>query len=206
MMGGTGVRPARFIGLFFAIVILAGCTSYKGKVDGERYFSPNGEFSIALPASNYTPVAESVFSDQIFVDFMLAGSTTAYGVAGLQTLEWLILSGSPSSVEFAELAPSLAKQHVAQRFSKSGANFTFLSGTFFAKDGRSEYHFFASGEFRGRYTAWEGIIVHLGDRIAFVEYVTPIGALGYPDAIGGVRNSRVSQGLAKWAASLRRES
>lgn len=186
-------------------ISIAGCASYKGRVAGDRYFSPNGEFSIQLPFARHTPLAETVYPDHAYVDFMLEGAETTYGVFGLQTVEWIALPKPISSAEFAENVLAVAKEQVEKRFSNSGGRFAFQNGVLLEKSAEFEYHFFATGQYRGRYTAWEGVVVHLGDRIAFVSFVIPVGALNYSAANAAVMSSKISAGLAKWKDTLRRE-
>lgn len=196
----------RLVFLLPFLLILTACASYKGRVEGGRYFSPNGEFSIALPDNLFKPVVDTVYPGQSFVDFTWQGSKTAYGIFGLKTVEWIALAKPATADDFAELSPPIAREHVQKRFSQAGANFTFHNGTLVRKDVRSEYHFFASGQLDGRHTAWEGVVVDMGDRLAFVSNVKSTAAEDFSSVNLAVMTSKISASLAAWQKTLRRES
>ncbi len=197
-----GTRLKKLAYVLFGLIWIAGCTTYQGKIEGSRYTSPNREFSIALPASGFEPIAETVLPDRVFVDFTFKGNAAAYDTFGLQTVEWLILPRVISSAEFAENIEALAKEHVRKRFSSDGAQFSFEKGVLFRKTSQSEYHFFAEGRYRGKHASWEGVIVHLENRMAFVSYLTSFDSLSR-DGHVAVMAGKISAGLEGWKDSLR---
>ena len=181
-------------------IAIGGCGAppLKGKMVDRTYFSPDGEFSIVL-AESFRPVQETVFADQTSVDILFEGDMTFFPVFGLETIEWLKLRRDMTATEFSSTAPSLAREHVAQRFAANGS-FEFAQGEFVSgNDGA--YRFLAIGTLRDRHTTWIGQINHYGDRIAIVSFVQPEGGIGKPiQSLSGV-----SRYLSAWLSSVRRE-
>src|ERR1700761_6934210 len=95
-----------FVGL---VLVGLGLPHINGKVDGNRYISPNKEFSVAI-TENYWP-KEKEFPSQLFVDFLFKGDEATFSTFGLSYIEWLSLQRPMSDAEFPKVASSIATEH-----------------------------------------------------------------------------------------------
>jgi hypothetical protein len=194
----TTLRLALLL-LLAMLLVNCGSPPFKGKITGETYYSPDGEFSIRI-ASFELPSKETVLPDRVLVDFYLKGDPAVFGAMGLSTIEWLKLSLAMTPAEFTSTAPALAREIVAKRFAEAGT-FEFSEGRPTSEEAGAPYRFLALGMVGKRRVSWVGQITHFGDRIAIVSHLTPEGAIGKPIT----QLSETSPALAAWLMSVHRE-
>lgn len=171
-----------------------------GKVEGGRYFAPNKEFSVALPAEYYWP-HEKELPGQLFVDLLFKGDEGSFAVFGLHYIEWISLQKPMSPTDFAQVAPTLVKEHVRKHFDKIGI--------FELKDAKAvegienpALGFVATGSINGKPCYWQGVTIGWGDRIAFLGEAHPNSTMGTKQ-ISSV--DQLSPHFIIWVRSLHRE-
>jgi hypothetical protein len=197
------LRTRSQVVLAMSIAFVAGCAAIapmKGRIEADRYISPDGEFSVALDR-DWGPSQETVFVDRVLVDLAFRRDPAAVGVFGLQTIEWLKLPKVLGFEEFRSSVAALASEHVAKRFGPT-ANFTLHEGAVVREKPQPAYRFVATGTVNNRPASWQGEVLLFDDRVAIVSFVSLRGGLAKAEPRGLVE---FTDGVGRWIQTLRRE-
>ena len=182
-----------------ALVGFFGHSHIKGKVEGGRYISPNHEFSVAISQNDWPK--EKEFPGHVFVDFFLEGDEAAFATLGMRYIEWVSLQQPMSPDRFAQVASSLAAEHVHKHFAPDG-KFDIKSSKLAQGTENPTFIFVAAGSIRGNPSYWQGAVVSLGGRVAFMGSLTPESAIG-AKPISSVE--QLSPYFTGWVQSLHSE-
>lgn len=189
--------------LAMTFALVAGCaalTPMKGRIEADRYISPDGEFSVAL-GRDWGPSQETLFADRVLVDLAFRRDPAAVGVFGLQTIEWLKLPKAIGFEEYRSGVAALASEHVAKRFGPT-ASFALREGAVVREKPQPAYRFVATGTVENRPASWQGEVLLFGDRLAIVSVVSLRGGLAKAEPRSLVE---FTDGVGRWIQTLRRE-
>ena len=170
----------------------------KGRVEHNRYYSEDGEYSIDFDRL-YPPTKETSTPHLTTTDFPFNPPATINGLLSIRTIEWFKLDSVVPNDQYEATAKWLIQDHEAHRFHDQ---------SFEVKNARSEvnglashYDFIALGQKVGSTYGWHGMVFFFGDRVALVsEIVSPVKGI---DVTG--LELAPSYGFTSWARTLRRE-
>ena len=170
----------------------------KGRVDHNRYYSEDGEYSIDFDRL-YRPTKETSTPHLTTTEFPFSPAATVNGLLSIRTIEWFKLDSVVPKDQYEATAKWLIQDREAHRFQDQEFEVKHARSEF---DGLvSDYDFIAVGQNVGSRYGWHGIVFFFGDRVALVsEIVSPVSGID----VNGLTLAP-SFGFASWARTLRRE-
>ena len=131
--------------------------------------SPNNEFIVDFPALVNPNVKDTVYIDQLFVDFFIGSGY--WTPQGLHTIEWVTLPKEMTMEQFQKVLPDIVKEHSQKRFSSTG-EFSVIEQRNLPDS--NSHKFLAKGTYQNIASTWICTIKLYKNRIAFISKVLPL--------------------------------
>ena len=164
------MRIAAILGLAFFLMSCSTINvSGKMNLKNETYTSPNNEFIVSLPSLVHPNAKDTVYPNQLFVDFFIGSGY--WTPQGLHTIEWVKLPKEMTTEQFQKALPDIVKQHSQKRFSSTG-QFNVIEQRNLPES--DSHKFLAQGTYQNVSSTWICTIKLYKDRIAFISKVLPL--------------------------------
>jgi hypothetical protein len=164
------LRVTAILGL---ALFLMSCSTLNvsGRMDfkNETYTSPNNEFIVDLPALVHPNAKDTVYPNQLFVDFFIGSGY--WTPQGLHTIEWVTLPKEITTEQFQKVLPDIVNEHSQNRFRSTG-EFNVIEQRNFPDF--NSHKFLAKGTYQTVASTWICTIKLYKNRIAFISKVLPL--------------------------------
>ncbi len=153
-------------------LFLGACVAVQGQLAGGRYTTPDGQFSVAIPAVPRLGLEDGGSGSRRYVDFF---SGPGYWYPhGQYSVEWIRLDEAPDTARaFLAMAKQFVPAYLAQNY---GGTFRLLRASRTRVGAKPAWRFVALGQVEGRAAVWVGTLLDFGDTLVAANLIYPVDA------------------------------